>query len=204
MPPSLPPQAQAALQAGRKIAAIRIVRDSMGVSLAEAKALVDAAVHQGGVVAADARSPHADLLMRALEALRQGRLIDGVRILRQSGLGLAEAKALLEQAQREDHGAAGARLTRHPVPPASLPLRAMLALREGKLVDAVREYRQQHGTGLKAARDALEAHLAEDPLLRRQYEDARARRREPVKRLLGIAVVLLLLVGAWLAWRTAG
>jgi hypothetical protein len=39
--PSIPPQAVAALNAGRKIDAIRIVRETQGIGLKEARELVD-------------------------------------------------------------------------------------------------------------------------------------------------------------------
>jgi hypothetical protein len=42
--PSSPPQAVAALNAGRKIDAIRIVRETQGIGLKEAKELVDSYV----------------------------------------------------------------------------------------------------------------------------------------------------------------
>lgn len=40
-PPELPPEAVAAMRAGRKIEAIKIVREHTGLGLAEAKALVE-------------------------------------------------------------------------------------------------------------------------------------------------------------------
>ncbi|MEZ5465310.1 MAG: ribosomal protein L7/L12 [Lysobacteraceae bacterium] len=212
MTASLPPRAQAELNAGRKIQAIKIVRESMGIGLAEAKALVDAAARRGTAVEPDASSQLADLLIPALEAFRQGRLIEAVKILRRSGLGLAEARALLEQAQREGNGAVLKPVAGHPSRrPAAhqsdikLPLKAMLALRDGDMIGAVREYRQQHAVGLKTAKDAIDAYLLGDPLLQRQFDEAAAQRRGQVwGRTLSVLAVLMLVAAAFVAWRMMG
>ena len=201
MSTTLPPQAQAALDAGNKILAIKIVREVMGIGLAESKALVDAASRGRPEIAGSANAQLADLLIPALEALRQGRLIEGIKILRRSGLGLAEAKALLEKAQRE--GTSLGRTTTRVEPPGKLPLKAMLALREGHLIEAVREYRAQHGCGLKEAREAVEAHLAADPLLQRQFRETQAANKSAQVQKLAMIVIVLVLLGAWLAFRTA-
>ena len=164
---------------------------------------MEAAAQNDGVAPPDARSQVADLLIPAIEALRQGKLIEGIRILRQSGLGLAEAKALLERAQREGISPHDL-LTGQDHPPAGeLPLEAMLALRNGNMVEAVRLYRAKNGGGLKDAKDALEAYLADDPLLQRQYDAARAEHGGRWKRHVATVVVILLLAGAWLALRSS-
>ena len=201
MSTTLPPAAQAALDAGNKILAIKIVRETMGIGLAESKALVDAASRGRPEIAGSANAQLADLLIPALEALRQGRLIEGIKILRRSGLGLAEAKALLEKAQREGTSLVGT--TARVEPSGELPLKAMLALREGQMVEAVREYRAQHGCGLKEAREGLEAHLAADPLLQRQFREMQAANRSAVVQKVAMIVAVVVLLGAWLVYRSS-
>jgi len=206
MSTSLPPRAQAALDSGNKIMAIKIVRESTGMGLAEAKFLVDRAERRPPGTPPSANSQIADLLIPALEAFRNGHPIEAIKIIRQSGLGLKEAKELLERAQREGSLDAAVRRpigtpVQHASPgsaPGNLPIKAMLALREGNMVDAIREYRAQHGVGLHDGKLAIEAHLADDPLLKRQYDEARAQRGNPAVK---IVVATTLILVAFIVWR---
>jgi hypothetical protein len=51
-----------------------------------------------------------------------------------------------------------------------LPLEAATLLTEGKVIDAIKVVRRTEGVGLKAAKDRVDAHLAQDPMLRVQIE----------------------------------
>ncbi len=51
-----------------------------------------------------------------------------------------------------------------------LPIEAQTLLEEGRLIDAVKSVRVSHRLDLKQARDWVESHIAEHPLLRVQLE----------------------------------
>ena len=51
-----------------------------------------------------------------------------------------------------------------------LPIEARTLLEEGRLVDAVKSVRVSHNLGLRKARDWVDTHIAENPLLRVQLE----------------------------------
>lgn len=60
-----------------------------------------------------------------------------------------------------------------------IPLEAVALLGEGKVIDAIKSVRQAEGLGLKEARRRVDAHIAQDPLLRVQIEtQQRATRRK--------------------------
>jgi hypothetical protein len=59
-----------------------------------------------------------------------------------------------------------------------LPLEATTLLTEGRLIEAIKVLRQAEGLSLKEARARVDAHLAQDPMLRVQLEtQQRAARR---------------------------
>ena len=138
---------------------------------------------------------------RALAALRAGRLIEAIKIIREENrLSLAESKRLIDEVRE-----AGV----HAVPDApelgdEMPLQALLALREGDLIEAIRQYRARSGAGLKDARQAVRTYLVGDPLLQRQHDAARAERSRGLMRKFGVGAGILLLVGTWLAFRSGG
>ncbi len=91
------------LEAGRKLEAIKFVREATGLGLAEAKNLVDA--HEtGAIYEVDAASPlggPTDLSEedrdRVSQLLEDSRKIEAVKFVREStGCGLKEAKDLVE------------------------------------------------------------------------------------------------------------
>ena len=61
----------------------------------------------------------------------------------------------------------------------ALPLEAVALLGEGKLVEAIKSVRQAEGLSRREARRRIDAHFAQDPMLRVQIEtqQERARRR---------------------------
>jgi hypothetical protein len=58
-----------------------------------------------------------------------------------------------------------------------LPLEAVTLLSEGKVADAIRVVRAAERLGLKQARQRIDEHLAQDPILRVQIETQRSARR---------------------------
>jgi ribosomal protein L7/L12 len=102
------------IDAGRRIEAIRLVRERTRLGLAEARALVEALARGDASVELDLTRPAAAPLDDALEVLRdpdfaaqlvvligEGNRIEAIRRLRdRTGLGLREAKDAIEQLER--------------------------------------------------------------------------------------------------------
>ena len=91
-------------------------------------------------------------------------------------------------------------MTLRTLPAALLPVAALVALRAGKLVDAIAALRQKTGLGLMESKQAVEAYLAEHPLLQRQFEEAAAARRKPPFVVIAVVVAIAAL-GVWLGMR---
>jgi ribosomal protein L7/L12 len=100
----IPPQVAALLEGGNKIGAIKELRGITGLGLKEAKDWVDS--YEGGMpeplpepVAAAEHSAEATFTLsrEAAEALKSGNKIEAIKLVRAAtGLGLAEAKAIVE------------------------------------------------------------------------------------------------------------
>jgi hypothetical protein len=80
-----------------------------------------------------------------------------------------------------------------PLPPEPATL-----LSEGRLIEAVRSLRQSQGIGLKQAKDWIDWHIDQDPMLRAQLE---AQQRETRRKFFfWFLVVDALIVAAVIAW----
>ena len=91
----IPPEALAALQAGRMIEAIKIVRQTTGLDLKAAKELVEA--HIGGTPQTPIAIKPENLPPEVLAEIQAGRKIEAIKLLRQkTGLGLKESKDLVD------------------------------------------------------------------------------------------------------------
>ena len=102
--------------------------------------------------------PGRELPDAARAAIDAGRLIEAIKIVRETcGLGLAEAKAWVEAEQART--GAGAPAAPHRDDPELSPA-ARAALAGGRLIDAIRIVRSEHGLGLKEAKDVVDRHLA--------------------------------------------
>jgi ribosomal protein L7/L12 len=92
----LPANVLEALARGRAIEAIGLLRDSTGISLKEAKDVIDEHLRDNPVPVVPTYSIPA-LPPPVVEALQQGNKIQAIRLLRaRTGLGLKEAKAAVE------------------------------------------------------------------------------------------------------------
>jgi len=105
----LPPAVRQALERGNKIEAIKQLRNITGLGLKEAKdwiesykrggqppALPSAQPHPAG------RNPNATLPKEAVEELKRGNTINAIKLIREAtGVGLAEAKTLVDLIQKE-------------------------------------------------------------------------------------------------------
>jgi ribosomal protein L7/L12 len=82
---------------GKKIEAIREVREATGLGLADATAAVEK-WESGGTLPAPAAPVPADLPLDVTDLARQGKTIEAIQLLRaQRPMGLREAKLLVDQ-----------------------------------------------------------------------------------------------------------
>lgn len=119
----LPEDVRQAINAGRKLDAIRLLRVHTGLGLAAAKAAVEAngLPARPGVVTVPFGYAEQQLPPAARAALDAGQKIEAIRLLRQArGIGLKEAKDIVDAAQHEPH----ASLSRSPGQVENNPLNA--------------------------------------------------------------------------------
>ena len=98
-------------------------------------------------------------------ALARGKPVEAIKLLRAStGLGLAEAKFAIEAYAR--HARSSPAHTAAPEPSTTgwqgggMPPHVMEALRSGNKIEAIKRLREITSVDLKAAKDAVDAHLA--------------------------------------------
>ncbi|HEX3125990.1 MAG TPA: hypothetical protein VH394_01550 [Thermoanaerobaculia bacterium] len=95
-PDWLPPEVISAIESGQTIEAVKLLRESRGLGLAEAKEAVDAFVRRQKApeaASASETSPSPEVM----QALRNGNKIEAVHLVReQRGLSLRDAKLLVD------------------------------------------------------------------------------------------------------------
>lgn len=137
------------LAEGYKIGAIKLYRDQTGVSLKQAKDAVDA-IEQGQPYERPGEIGQ-DLERELTGLLQDGKKIEAIKLFReQTGAGLKDAKDAVEAFERG-----------LPIGlPGQLDERFERELSEllqaGKKIEAIKRFREQTGTGLKQAKDAVE------------------------------------------------
>jgi ribosomal protein L7/L12 len=88
-----------------------------------------------------------------LDALQRGKTIEAIKLLRASGgMGLKQAKDVIDS-----YASGNAESAVAPGPLGALPADVSAALHNGNKIEAIRLLRQRTGTGLKEAKDAVEA-----------------------------------------------
>ena len=121
----------------------------------------------------------------------QAKLLAIKRYREATGAGLAEAKAAVERLRAEAHAASAVALPAF----GDGALAIGESLRAGNKIEAIRLYRAATGLGLKEAKDAIDAILAEKaagPRLRRAVSEAgivQRRRISPALMLLAFALI---------------
>jgi hypothetical protein len=76
-----------------------------------------------------------------------------------------------------------------------LPSAAIAALQQGNKIEAIKIVRQERGTGLKEAKDAVDLYVQGDPLLQGKFAAARAGSKRSFLLWLTILVAL-----AWIGY----
>ena len=83
-----------------------------------------------------------------------------------------------------------------------LPLEAAALLGEGRVIEAIKVIRKAEGLGLREAKDRIDAHIAQDPILGVQLEtQQRARRRNFFFWFLVVDVVITAGIIYWFFYR---
>lgn len=166
LPSDLEAQARALLARGKKIEAIKLVRQSTQLGLKEAKEYVDALSAGGSFTLPETTeaSQPATLTSAAqdevLALLAQGRKIEAIKVARQhTGWGLKEAKDYVEtlpasdpplapyEAPEADHAT--------ELPP-DVEAQARDLTRQGRKIEAIKLVRQHTGWGLKEAKEYVD------------------------------------------------
>jgi len=101
--------------------------------------------------------PGSPLPAAVLEALSKGNLMEAIKLLRNSGMGLKEAKDALE-AQARGKPAPHAPTFSSASMGQSLPPDVVDALQKGQKIEAIRLMREQTGLGLKEAKEAVDGY----------------------------------------------
>ena len=97
----LPAKVLDALARGQQIEAIRLLREASGLGLKEAKGLIDAHLADKPMPVPTRHGDAAAIPAEVAEALRQGKMIEAIKLLR-AGLGLKESKDRLDALQAAD------------------------------------------------------------------------------------------------------
>ena len=95
--------------------------------------------------------PADQLPPEVLEALRQGRTVDAIKLLRGTSLGLRDAMQILDAYKRGVQAQGATRVTAGLIPP-----EVKEALEKGNKIEAIKRMRAASGVGLKQAKDAVE------------------------------------------------
>ena len=140
-----------------------------------------------------------------LSIWNSGSKVLAIKLLReQSGLGLAEAKQLLESA---DAGAADSPLAMNSAIPASAELRIHAAMASGNKLEAVKLLKEATGLGLAEAKERIDEAMQGEPLNLQAAPhhptppNAASSAPGEVKSSHGILWLALILVAlAWGAW----
>ncbi|MEG0141786.1 MAG: hypothetical protein RR707_13340 [Comamonas sp.] len=140
-----------------------------------------------------------------LSIWNSGSKVLAIKLLReQSGLGLAEAKQLLESA---DAGAADSPLAMNSAIPASAELRIHAAMASGNKLEAVKLLKEATGLGLAEAKERIDEAMQGEPLNLQAAPhhptppNATSSAPGEVKSSHGILWLALILVAlAWGAW----
>lgn len=133
---------------------------------------------------------------QAAAAANAGNLIEAIKLVREeTGLGLKEAKDMVDAYLRDGHAPSPT-----SVSPAEMPVAAMLALKNGVLIEAIKHYRAHNRCGLKDAKEAVEHYLDSNPLAKQQFQTAAKANGKPfLKGLLVLIILSLIVIGYWYA-----
>lgn len=146
-----------ALGAGQKIEAIKRYRELTGVGLKEAKDAVEALERGEPVpVTQTPAAPNASVQ----DLLREGKKLEAIKLYReQSGLGLKEAKDAVDAMELGGFSAPPPLVSKRTITSEMAVDDAELRghVTGGRIIEAIKRYRELTGLGLKESKDAIES-----------------------------------------------
>lgn len=136
------------------------------------------------------------LSKQAAAAADAGNPLEAIKLAREeTGLGLKEAKDLVDAYLRHGHTPSPTGISQ-----TGMPVTAVLALKNGVLIEAIKHYRAHNRCDLKDAKEAVERYLDNNPLAKQQFQAAAKANGKPfVKLLLVLALLGLIALGYWYA-----
>ncbi len=153
--------------AGQKIEAIKRVRERYGVGLKEAKDLVDgleagrqAEIELALSIFPPPSPPATDIVGEVRRLLAENKKIEAIKRVREhTGLGLKEAKDLVEAFEAGQPVDFGRAPTSQPAPQAEASAWGEIdqLIRAGNKIEAIKLHRQAFGSDLVEAKNAVEA-----------------------------------------------
>lgn len=141
---SIPAEARALLLQGKTIDAIRVVRETQGLGMKEAKDVMTAAIAQDPALQAVAGTSFLDLV--------------GLGSLARAWRGIRAPATQVQPARERFGGLPDPGVFREK--PAELSAAAMAALDRGSIIDAIKIARGESGTGLSEAKALVDAEIA--------------------------------------------
>jgi len=130
----------------------------------------------------------------------RGDKIAAIKILReQSGLSLKDAKAAIEAHLAGSQRGAPPFAAHEPQQAPRIPRAAIVALENGRMIEAIKHYRETSGAELKDCNEALSRHLADNPVLHAKFKAAAAAAsRRALGKFAGILFVLSMVTVVYL------
>jgi ribosomal protein L7/L12 len=111
------------------------------------------------------------LPVAAQQAATKGEIVLAIKLTREAtGASLLDAKHAVDAYVHGRPNIANA--ASPPSAPIALPMSAVAALHNGKLIDAIKHTRTATGLGLKDSKEAVERYLDAHPAARRQFREA--------------------------------
>jgi ribosomal protein L7/L12 len=127
----------------------------------------------------------------AISAIESGKHLDAARIIRQeTGLGLKEAKDLIDEYLTQGASAQSPLEVQHQTPSIQMPMEAINALQKGNKIEAIRFIREENKMGLKDAKDYVEQYIKDNPSIQSQFA---ARQRESLQGIRWLIISILII-----------
>lgn len=127
----------------------------------------------------------------AITAIENGNMIEAIKIVREkTGLGLKEAKDLVDQYATQGPQTTSQSETHPRVSSAHMPTEAINALQKGSKIDAIRFIREENKMGLKDAKDFVEQYIRDNPSIQSQLA---ARQRESLQGFRWLIISILVI-----------
>ena len=144
----------------------------------------------------------------AAREVHRGNMIEAIKIVREAtGLGLKDAKDWVERYRDNPITLSPDTIPMEELesgfgaPADTLPAAAIAALKQGRIIEAVREVRQATGLGLKEAKDRVDQYLAQHANVASATEKPAPHVAQEPRSFGWLAFLLIAAALAWFWWR---